>query len=664
MPGMNAMFIFDSSLKMERILASRFKAGQKVFLFPLTSEEVFVGKVAGKISSFGCYVEVLPSADLVNFSAGSLKNKFIEFVAQFSELMQVGGKDLKKVFAIDKVTSLWWFSLISEKCPFKTDSFNKLAQLDAVIKSLKQKKADSLYFGSTNKKLYICMRQYSLENNLKFIYMPGRPTGNVRQFIKEFQGCYYLKHLFHLFYVAWKVFLRSLIIKISLPALGLRKFSREQLMVVTPYPNFDKIAAKGGFFKNKFYPGLQEGLQLSKQDLNWVAMYVQNNMMTFRDSLRFANRFIDKGHKIFFLEEFSSFLLQVKAILMVFWSGFKFGFIQKYIQARHNIDGYNFYPLFKDDWYSSFSGSSAYMGVYYYQIFKRILKYFYPQKCLYSCEMHAWEKALIQARNASGVKTKLYAYQAGTISSMLLNYFNHPKEFSGNSSYSMPRPDSIACNGRVPYDYMRGSGWPQDNLCIVEAFRYNHLNKLLLRGQDRKKQIAMLLLSISPQESSAILNLAKQAFINIRDIEVWVKPHPFLRVDRVPVLMDIINNGSLFKVQNGPIEDLLPQASVVIAGETGTSIEALASRCRVIIVNTPEWINMSPLSNIKSSLVSAASSSEHLRRAILDAIGKDEYSKEDFNEADKILNDFFYFNPNSDVPERFLRFIGINKEEV
>jgi surface carbohydrate biosynthesis protein (TIGR04326 family) len=296
-----------------------------------------------------------------------------------------------------------------------------------------------------------------------------------------------------------------------------------------------------------------------------------------------------------------------------------------------------------------------------YNAFQSVLSRTNAEKCVYLCEMTGWEKALICAKKATGSGISLYGYQHGTVSRMLLNYFNDPCEITGPGPYAMPQPDKIICNGRLPYDYMKESGWPEEKIPVVEAIRYNHLKKALEMKPNKKKDVILLAFSISAEESSAILTVACEALKNIGDREIWIKSHPFLDLKKVFKLSGISPEDLPFQFKEGPIEDFLVDARVVVSGESGVTIEALAFGCEVVIVNVPEWINMSPLRHVKTGMVTTAGSAEELKRAVDDVFAK-EYRRETYAaEAGRIINDFFCLDEGSNIPSRFLKLLREEK---
>ncbi len=652
---MKTLLVFDSHLNPDKI-CQRFNGSEDIaYLFPLTSKVSIVKTIVEKMQDVGCNAEIIQTAEMINLAADKLRSQYIRFIAKLPEMIKYNGKNLREIFAVDDFATLWWFSLISEKNTFKSNSFNKLAQLDSIVGVVKRNNMGKILFGCKCEKLKNALSEYSSKNSISFEVLRVRQTRGIKRHILEIQNIFYIKHISILLYQALRFCLRAWKIKKKL--IGLTRIpANKSLMIITYYPNIDTSLAQRGIFKNKYYSHIQEALQDKKQNITWVAMYVQNSAIPFEEALSYAKRFIKNGYTIFFLDEFASLSIQVKALLTMLKNCISFLKLERAISQAHTFDDYNFYAIFRDDWYSSFFGSTGYSGLLYYQAFKSLLCEIKARKCLYYFEMHAWEKALISAKDAIGSTLPLLAYQHTTVSEMLLNYFNDPDEIYGGGSFAIPKPDKVICNGPLPYNYMKESGWAEEALSVVEAIRYNHIKRIINSSWKNKRKIVVLALSISPQESSSILNITYEALKDMKDIEVWLKPHPFLPLKEVLEMSGIAsNNLPPFHVKNGPIEKYLSEARVVIAGESGVSLEALSFNCDVVNINTPEWINMSPLKNIKARMVRSASSAEELQKTIIDIFEEEDCDpKMREIEASKIINDFFYLNYDSGIPEKFM----------
>ena len=164
----------------------------------------------------------------------------------------------------------------------------------------------------------------------------------------------------------------------------------------------------------------------------------------------------------------------------------------------------------------------------------------------------------------------------------------------------------------------------------------------------------MILLSIHPKESFSVLSAAYEAFKGASGISIRVKPHPYLNLDEVSKLFSGISKGMQFSIKEGSLKNALSEARIIIAGETTASIEALAYGCELINVDSPYWINMSPLRSARSPVVRTVASPGELKEAAFDILARKYDPELNFREGRKILEDFFCLDMGSDVPERFI----------
>ena len=147
-----------------------------------------------------------------------------------------------------------------------------------------------------------------------------------------------------------------------------------------------------------------------------------------------------------------------------------------------------------------------------------------------------------------------------------------------------------------------------------------------------------------------------ESLIGLKNIEVWIKSHPFLQIKKVFELSGLLKNANSFQIKKELIGNLLSDARIVITGESSVCVEALIYGCNVLLINAPDWINMSPLKGIKSEMIRTVNSPKELRQAVID-IFKEEYDFEGYTkEGRSIVSEFFCLNQDSDIPSKFLKF--------
>jgi len=663
MCNQNTLLVFDSFVEIRKISLPACKAGAgEVYLFPLTSKTSVIKAVSDKIKQNGYIPQVLPSAEIISRRDEDVRDRYIKFVSDLPEKMCFRGKNLREIFAVDKNLSLWWLSLIAEKNVYKSDSFNCLARMESIVSEISRREISGIIFAGRSLKLKKTLFEVSKKRNLQFKTCPIRYRLVPRELIFGEGGLLWVKHVFAMKLKALFMALRTFKVKrafIFLPKKRLRVTGRAPVMIITPYPDLDEDSAKKGVFKNKYFVNLPEALEKENRQIVWISMYVRNKAVSFNRSLKYARSFIKNGGAFFMLEEFLSFAGSVKAFLKMLASGIKFVFLKNKIRKASEFGAFNIWALFEDDWYSSFAGAEGYYGLVSYYAFRKLFKAISSETCLYPCEMRAWEKALISARSAERGQTTLLACQSGTVPKMHLNFFNHPDELD-RDSYPMPRADKILCNGSLPLEYMIGSPWRKEKVCVMEALRYMYLKEIITRDYSSlKKKRIILLLSISAEESSSIFSASYSAFKDVKDVEIWIKPHPFLNLDRVFALAGISKKESGFEIKEGSLKEFLPEAWIAVTGESSAAVEALAFGCRVLIVNTPEWINLSPLRFVDTDLVDTVNSPRELKQKAADIFQAGYSSEQDPAEKRRVVNKFFCLNKETDVPEKF---VGVLRE--
>jgi len=650
---MLTLVVYDESLPVKKFVHSISK-GQKFVLFPLTSRSIITSEVIKVLDSQHIDYEITNTGLLINQCAQKVRGPYLKFIAELPKKIKFKKGDLRSTFLIDQKTSQWWMTRLAEKNTFKSDTFNRLVQFESIVELIAGREIKSVICATWSEKLNECIKNYASGYGIKFQQIKSFSFQNWKRFLVESWFGAGFKHILILLKMFVSTWQKSLQVQKSLKDCCRNNKKKPSIMLILPFPNFDISAAQKGQFKDKSFLTLQDDLEGKGHQLVWMTFVADYNQMTFKEGMAYAREFINKGYNIHFIEQYNSLKNQFQALAILVKNAIKFNLNKKKIKNAHRWNNYNIYPLFRDDWIASFLGWGGFFGINSYLIYQKMLKEQDVDKCLFLCEMREWEKALICARNAIGSETMLYAYQLGTVSPFLLNYFNHNSEISDQSSFSLPQPDKIAVNGKMPYNAFTDTGWPKEKLQIVEAIRYNYLKDKIVRD---KKNVVCIAFSIDAKESSGILNCALEAFDKCHDFEVWIKPHPNLELNKVFELSGISRSDCPFSIKNDSIYSLLSEAKVVIAGESGVNVEALAYGCHVINLNIPEWINMSPLNGIQSQNIHSISSPTNLNEKVRDIL-KQPLIKSDANEIKMIIASFFHLPDSKAQAKEFIGWIN------
>lgn len=655
---MDYLLVFDDSISIKD-LDTIINKDNSIILFPLTSKQHIINQIENECRTYSAKsVEIIESAQLVNETADKIRDSYIEFIARLPEKMTGNGKNLKERFYYPDVgISLWWFSLMTEKNMFKSDSFHRLAQLYSVIKVIEESKIGNIAISCSGTKLAPALELYCKQHSLQFLLLPNNQGHWISRLKNKYpiikalgSACIYLSYDF-IKWISIKCLMRNNLKSTS--------YTNNPILFVTYYPNIDKTAAETGVFKNKYYLPLQEELEKQRRDIIWAAMYTRGSGMTFFQSLRYARQFSSNGYHFIFVERFWTLNSFLKALKNILRSLIQFKKLEKELPRHHYLDtSVCIYHILRDDWCTSLCGSTGIENLMYLEAFKNMFKKLpVIHKGVYCCEMHAWEKALLTAKNTYAKDMELIAFQHSIFSRMLLHFFNHPSELhEGKSKHPMPKPDRIACGGERPYKYFKESGWTDDELVLVEAIRFNHLRNITRYEEKQKQDIVMVIFSISIDESIAMLNAVYEAFKGATNVQVWLKPHPFLPMDIIFSKSGISPGDAEFQIKKDRIEDLLPIVKGVISGQSGAGLEALAYGCKVIGINSSDIINMSPLRGIESNKIIQVNSAHELREVVSKMVNGN--NQNDSGDEKGLINQFYYFNKDSSKPEKFLELLS------
>jgi len=340
-------------------------------------------------------LKTLESAKLINHAATHIRDTYIEHIAKMTSHPINKNKNIIETFRINPFTSLWWFSLLAEKSATKSDGFNQLARLDAIVQILKKHHIQKIIFSAQSPKLKKALQAYSQKQNISFKYIPSHSLPGLRRLIRNTQRFFYIKHLLLLFVCAIHVLQRTRKIKQALSHLRRPTGDQKSLVIITGFPNFDLETAKKNIFKNNFYPSLQPALEAKDQHIIWLAQYVPSNLLSFNAAMEHAKSFTKNKTSLFFIEEFNTLKWQIKSLYQTLRMGITFKRIEHKIQKLQTFGDYNFYAIFKDDWHASFMGATGYMGLVHYGMYREFLKQTQARRCLYIYEMQSWEKGLI-----------------------------------------------------------------------------------------------------------------------------------------------------------------------------------------------------------------------------------------------------------------------------
>ncbi|MDD1655577.1 MAG: hypothetical protein LUO91_07760 [Methanomicrobiales archaeon] len=247
---------------------------------------------------------------------------------------------------------------------------------------------------------------------------------------------------------------------------------------------------------------------------------------------------------------------------------------------------------------------------------------------VYTFENQIWEKCILAGirEGRPGIRTVGYAHA-------IVNANNFSYSYSRREEPCTPLPDLILANGEESRRVLAAAGFPPDRIRVGGALRYGGIPD---QGQARPVQGRTVVLagSVSIPRTIELVTKAVLAFREDTDLPVRIKCHPTLPFryleGRVPPL------PPHFSLADGPPQDLLDAAGLLLYTESTMAVEAAARGIPVIHVKSDCTIDINIFENVPG--VPSVSSPEELRAVAKDLL---EHPETDLREVREYITGLF-----------------------
>jgi len=597
-----------------------------------------------------------------------MRDEFIEWSARIGSSIIGKKKRLIDAFKLPgNHVSTWWFSLLSEKNPFKTDCFYQIAVVGTLKKVIKAQPFKVCAVCINDDDLVYALKKMGEHEGVSMRIFKNNNGINERSFNWRYWRELFKKMGFAgvliLGFAAWlEIIARAVLARCIIGDRSKRLPMDSSLMFVSYFPALDKEHQERGKFRNRYIGSLQDKLVTMDKVITWVMICAPIDGYSYRDALRFAKQFDIKGENIFILEEFLTVKDALTILLM--WlrqsvvSLFLLNFAEK--AANYGLIGDEFRLIFRKLWNYSFCGEIGTEGIAYYLLFRKVFKEIGKvQQCVYLCEMHAWEKALNAAKENSGSKCETIGFQYATVSRNYFNYFYHHTEtLRSDDPLKLPIPDVLACNGKINQILFEEAKYPV--VKGVEAVRQMYLRDIISNPVCARSSKPILLVagSIDPKESMALVSLIHSAFPQTEGIDIWFKGHPIMPFSKLfeEKGIDWERTGYILTDEN--IINCLQKAWAVLVPTSTVAIEALAFGCEVIIPVLPNVIFMNPLADYEH-LCHRVATPEELRELMIGIARR--RVEPDVEMRRTFLEDYFFLDPELNRWENLLNPLKFKK---
>jgi len=617
----------------------------KVFLSPLDYEAV--GKAESLSVSIreksSVWCEVINFVSFFNKKCFELKEGYLKFIYETGEKEFINGSNLKQYFKYPGSNfSLWWFSLIAEKNPYKSDAFTVFSKSISLLHLKKEYNCEEVWVGKESRAIYEVFSSIK-ENGVILLSKKRRNYQGFMELklksIEILRVCRFILELAKKLFDAKKMSGRFKDDK--------KRIFNCNMAIVTMFPFLDEDELRKGRFVNLAYGILQEGIESCyKKEIAWLGMYSPIGSSKWPDALRLAGK-LKKTQIFYLLEEWASFkdlwniiLTYARVSLKALKTMHRY---REHFIYRDSFTGLriNLAVVFRKDFISSFFGKVLIQGITNYAIFFNIVNSF-SQKAtvIYFAEMHAWEKALdIACEQREEVVS--VGIQHTIVPLLLLNYFNHPDDLRG-SDYEkyFPLPDYLGCVGGITKRLFIENGWPREKVFISGAFRFQGIadNKVISVTRENKITVAF---SISPIENQEILDLLYRAFNDkALDLVIELKSHPCAPIKNILRKKRIYLNEKIFRLSEEPLPELVARSKAMIVKESSSLFWALHNKIPVLVPNLYNTVDLCPLSHI-NNLAIYVDTPDDLFRITMEIMH--DKIKVDYGDYKRCLDDYLEF---------------------
>ena len=555
-------------------------------------------KHLGLVYLWNGYIEEGSTHSLLSYAEAHgdrLRSKYLNWIHELGE-SRIDNKSLIEHLAFEEGLSYWWMTLFVEKSPYKspiTDAIRLMALEEVVV----HEKPEKVHLISANRSLHEAVK--GLCQSLVVDYeWESLPIDRCRSI-----GIKYV-------YRALPQFVQGLITlaRYVWKHWSLRRaessgwFGGDKAIFFCSY--FFNIApdlAEKGHFHSRYWEGLHRLMSDMGLRGNWMQLYDFHNP---EPDLSVAMKWIQGFNIDCQKEGFHTFLdvyLSWSIVLRVLKRWIKLNIINRRFSGikrafRPQGSHISLWPCMRGDWHASLGGSVAISNLLWIELFDKALHELpHQNKGFYLCENQAWERALVHAWRKHGHGC-LVAVPHSTVSFWDLRHFSDLRSIQSTQTYSMPKPDMIALNGKVAVDAYLTTAYPKGAIVESEALRYQYLNDFSAEHRSRKRNnniIKVLILGdYMPLCTNKMLQLLEAMTSNTSTLTATytLKPHPAYLIEKgaYPSL-DL-------KVIREPLGDILHDFDIAYASSmTSAAVDAYLAGLPVVVMLDEMKLNFSPL---------------------------------------------------------------------
>jgi len=513
-------------------------------------------------------------------TAHTLRKPYIDFIGSISH---------KK----DKFS--WILSSISEKNVFLSDLFLMLCQLETLENEIKKYLGGICVFCEDPTLFRNIRKNFGEKKYLEVIVIQDLDptTKSIPNLVKQKFKFIRNKVLFFN-YFAKKIFFTKILkirsisgenIPTNKPVIAIHTWTDQRSFVIE------------GSFSDPYFGNLEHILEKNNNN----SFYVINILSTisYTKALKKLLK-IKSNWKLF--EEFLEFSDIIRALYMV--HGRKTDKTKEIFFVGHEISDL----LNKEYTNDRYNNRSETCALYYFAA-RRMAKQFSIKTYIYPFENHIWERMAIEGFRKTSSQTKIVGYAHAIVDKMYLPY-----SLSEAEIFLIPIPDIILVNGPMAKENLLKSGFKYADIRIIGSLRYGNLTFNDKRKKIGSKYKIILVLSVDLDRSLEMIIKCTNAFKNLEDLSIIIKPHPIMNLECL--IKSVGNLPKIFSISSESLITILFEtADLVMYCDSTAAVEAASLGIPLLHIKSDFNIDINIFEDV--NIIPSVSSPQEIRNQSL-----------------------------------------------
>jgi surface carbohydrate biosynthesis protein (TIGR04326 family) len=386
-----------------------------------------------------------------------------------------------------------------------------------------------------------------------------------------------------------------------------------QLLIVTPFCNFNKEDVLRGVYNSYLWNPLLNILRQSLEPVSIFHFFVSNPALKNPRSASKAISELSSRSAYYESHLFSFWFLSLANIMKSFFYYIIYNCrlstrIVSHLYLHLKSPLYPLYLYIIVDDVTSLNSAHIYSGLSFYNMFNSYLKSSSEiNTCIYTCENQPWERFLNLALSKNFPNCSIYAFCHTTIRKWDLRYYNTSLLSSSNHLAS---PSKFLVSAPHYFTLLSNIGYPANKIKCVEALRFYEFANFVLPDTSNTSQQMLVTIfgDYNPATTTKMLSLFLCLDPSLRNhFKFQVKQHPVFHLDNT---LDSLFND----VSSESITDILSASHCAVFSPTSSvSLIALFNpHIYCAYYSSHDQLDTSPLSSYSYPTFSSLSELSYL----------------------------------------------------